>query len=298
MESDLLRAFVTVVETGSFTAAARTLNRTQSAVSLQIKRLEDRVGAPVLRRDTRNLAVTEAGGALLPYARRILRLQDEAAAALGAAGQAPTLRVGLTEEQAQAYLPNVIPAFSRQHPEVQLEVACDLSSRLVERIRNGDLDLALTIRNTQVSTGDVVAREGLSWVARESFVQDPNKPLPVAFGPEGDIYRAFAMAGMARLQRACRVVFVSTSPTGINLAVNAGMAATVKAGRAIPDTCRVLDDEPGMPALPPVDVEMHRASTAASGVGDSFVELLLTEIEASADVAVLPGARDVAGLQS
>jgi DNA-binding transcriptional LysR family regulator len=297
MDPELLRAFVSVAESRGFTAAARALNRTQSAVSLQIKRLEEQIGDSLFTRTSRSVELTGAGSALLPYARRILRLQDEAAAALGAAGQAPTLRVGLTEEQAQAYLPNVIPAFRARHPEVQLEVACDLSSRLVARIQNGDLDLALTIRNTQISTGDVVAREGLSWVAHTSFVQDPHKPLPVAFGPEGDIYRAFAMAGMARLQRACHLVFVSTSPTGINLAVNAGMAATVKAGRAVPETCRVLDDEAGMPALPPVDVELHRASTAST-VGDTFVELLLAEIEASADVAVLPGARDVAGLES
>lgn len=293
MDPELLRAFVAVVDAGGFTAAARTLHRTQSAVSLQIKRLESRVGEPVFRRDTRSVTLTEAGGALLPYARRILRLQDEAAAALDTVGRARSLRLGISDEQALAYLPRVIPAFAARHPEVHLEVVCDLSTRLIARMEDGELDLALTIRHGTLGTGEVVGREQLAWVARADFANVPEKPLPVAFSPEGCIYRAHALAGMTRLQRACRVVFVSPSPTGINLAVQAGMAATVKAARAVPAGCRILDGEPGIPALPPVDVELHRAPTAVSEVADSFIEMLLNEVAAAEDITMLPGAYEL-----
>jgi len=293
MDPELLRAFVAVVESGGFTAAARTLHRTQSAVSLQIKRLEDRVGEPLFRRDTRNVCLSDAGGALLPYARRILRLQDQAEAALHAVGRARSLRLGISDEQALAYLPQVIPRFTARHPDVQLEVVCDLSTRLVASLAEGNLDIALTIRHGSLGTGEVVGREQLAWVARADFVNEPDRPLPVAFSPEGCIYRAYALAGLTRLQRACRIVYVSPSPTGINLAVQTGLAATVKAARAVPEGCRVLDGEPGIPALPPADVELHRAPTAVSEMADTFIDMLLAEVGAAEEVTLLPGAYDL-----
>ena len=228
MEPDLLRAFVGVVEGGGFTAAARALNRTQSAVSLQIKRLEEQVGEPLFVRTTRRCELTSTGGALLPYARRILRLHDEAAAAVDAVTQKRSLRLGISDEHAIAFLPAVMPAFAAAFPEVQLEVQCDLSTRLVELLEGGELDLALTIRHGPTATGLIVAREQLCWVAAEDFTHHPLDPLPLALNPEGCIFRAHAFASLARIQRALRVVYVSSSPTGINLAVEAGMAATVK----------------------------------------------------------------------
>jgi len=296
LDPELLRAFVAVAESGGFTNAARALNRTQSAVSLQIKRLEDRIGEPLFTRTSRSVELTNKGGALLPYARRILRLQDEAAAAVNAITQSRLLRLGISDEQAAAYLPNVIPAFSAAFPDVQLEVQCDLSTRLVALMEEGALDLALTIRHGPTATGEVIGQERLVWVAREDFRQFPLKNLPLALNPEGCIYRAHALAALARIQRPWTITFVSSSPTGINLAVDAGMAATVKAARAVPPGCRVLDGEPGMPPLPPVEVELHRASTAFSEAADGFVRLLLQEVASAEDVSVLPAAAEIAGV--
>ncbi len=288
LDPELLRTFVSVAETGGFTSAARALNRTQSAVSLQIKRLEARVGDVLFRRTSRRVVPTRAAETLLPYARRILRLHDEAAAAVGAPGRGRSLRLGITEEQALVYLPNIIPRFNERFPGVQLNVECDLSTRLLARMEEGDLDLALTIRHGPVGKGEVLGRERLVWVAHEAFRNEPGEALPLAVNPAGCIYRSYALTALGRIQRPWRIAYVSSSPAGINLALEANMAVSVKAGRSVPGYCRVLDGEAGIPALPQVDVELHRSPTALSEVTDGFVDLLLGEIEAADEVAVLP----------
>jgi len=106
--------------------------------------------------------------------------------------------------------------------------------------------------------------------------------------PPGCIYRSYGLAALGQAQRSWRIVYVSASPTGINLALESGMAATIKAGRSVPEYCRVLDGEEGIPPLPQVDVELHRSPTALSELTDGFVDLLFNEIEAADDVAVLP----------
>lgn len=288
LDPELLRTFVSVAETGGFTSAARALNRTQSAVSLQIKRLEARVGDVLFRRTSRRVVPTRAAETLLPYARRILRLHDEAAAAVGAPGRGRSLRLGITEEQALVYLPNIIPRFNERFPGVQLNVECDLSTGLLARMEEGDLDLALTIRHGPVGKGEVLGRERLVWVAHEGFRNEPGEALPLAVNPAGCIYRSYALTALGRIQRPWRIAYVSSSPAGINLALEANMAVSVKAGRSVPGYCRVLDGEAGIPALPQVDVELHRSPTSLSEVTDGFVDLLLGEIEAADEVAVLP----------
>lgn len=288
LDPELLRTFVSVAETRGFTSAARALNRTQSAVSLQIKRLEDQVGEALFRRTSRQVTRTRAAEALLPYARRILHLHDEATAAVGSMGRGRSLRLGITEEQAMAYLPNVIPAFSERYPGVQLNVVCDLSTGLLERMEEGELDLALAIRHGPVGKGEVIGRERLVWVAHESFRNDPGQPLPLAVNPGGCIYRDYGLTALAGIQRAWRIAYVSASPMGINLALEANMAASIKAHRSVPEYCRVLDGEEGIPVLPQVDVELHRSPTALSEVTDGFVDLLLGELEAADEVALLP----------
>lgn len=294
MDPELLRAFVSVAESAGFTSAARALNRTQSAVSLQIKRLEEQLGDTLFTRTSRSVELTAAGGALLPYARRILRLQDEAEAAVTAVTGSRTLRIGISEEQAAFYLPGVIPAFAREHPDVRLEVVCDLSTRLVEHMQDGRLDLALTIRHEPTATGEVIGQERLVWVAGCDFPADPGPSVPLALNPTGCIFRAHAIAALARVQRPWSLVYTSASPTGMNLALEAGMALSVKARRSVPESCRIVDEEFGLPPLPPVDVELHRSATAVGEAAETFARLLVGAVTASAEVTAMPSAIEMA----
>jgi len=279
MNTELLLSFVAVAEHGGFSAAARALNRTQSAISLQIKRLEEQLGTPVFRRTSRKIELTPAGGTFLPYARRLLQLQDEAISAAAATEQAGPVRLGLSDEQAAAYLPTVLPAFTAKFPAVPVEVTCDLSPILIDRLQAGLLDLALAVRHGPTATGRVVAQQPLVWVAAADFCLDPGRPVPLAVNPESCVYRAQALAALSRSNRKWRVVYTSQSSTGINIAVALGMAVAVKAARSVPPGCRVLGAADGLPPLAPALIELHRAPTVFSRPAELLAQLVLEALD-------------------
>ena len=283
LSPELLRSFLAVAEAGSFSAAAKTVNLTQSAVSLHIKRLEQRLGRRLFARTSRSVRLTEEGGALVPYAKRLLRLQEAAEAAVGRIGAETTVRVGITDEQAQTYLPRVLPAFSAEFPEARVEIVCDLSPNLVARLGEGELDLALAIRHLDDPPGaEVLAIEDLVWAAGPGLDLTPETDLPLAFNPEGCTFRARALEALARRDRAWHIRYESQSPTGLNVAVAAGQALTVKVARRLPRGCLVPGPEAELPELPPAVVELHRAPTATTPAHEGFAALLSAAVQGEA----------------
>lgn len=272
---ELLRSFVAVAESGGFSRAAMAVNLTQSAVSLHVKRLEAQLGVRLFERTSRRVSLTAEGGALLPYARRLMQLQQAAQAAVGAAHVAPALRVGITDEQAEAYLPEVLPAFAARFPAAQLEIVCDLSPVLVRRLHAGELDLALAVRHGAEPAAEPVLIEDLVWIAAAGRPPPAARPLPLAVNPEGCTYRARALDALARIGRDWRVVYESRSPRAIDAAVAAGLGVSIKAARSVPDGCAVLETLPG---LPPAAVDLHRAPTAVRPEADGFADLLLAAV--------------------
>lgn len=279
---ELLRSFLAVAEAGSFSAAARSVNLTQSAVSLHIKRLEERLGRRLFERTSRSVALTSEGGALVPYARRLLRLQEAAEAAIGRIGAEQTVRVGITEEQARAYLPGVLPAFAARFPEARVEIVCDLSPNLVARIGEGELDLALAIRHLDdPPAAEVLAIEELVWVAGPGLNLSPESDLPLAFNPEGCAFRARALEALTRCDRPWHIRYESQSPTGLNVAVASGQALSVKVARRLPAGCFVPGPEAQLPELPPAVVELHASPAAMTPAHDGFGELLAEAVRAA-----------------
>ncbi len=278
LDLGLLATFVAVVDCGGFSAAGERLGLTQSAVSAQIKRLEIQAGTLLLARTSRQVSLTEAGGSLLPYARRIAHLQAAAEAALGRDSAPAAIRLGISEEQGSAYLPRVLPAFARRFPDARLALVCANSTALLQDFAEGQLDLALTIRHAGTEPGELVGREPLVWVGREDYRPDPETPLPLACFPEGCIFRALAQDALTQAGRAWRIACTSQSPVGINAAVAAGLAIAVKAPRAVPAGARVLHESDGLPRLPPAVVELHRAAPALTEAGEAFAELLLETV--------------------
>ena len=295
MDTDLLRAFVTVADCEGFSAAARILNRTQSAVSLQIKRLEDRMGESLFERSSRSVTLTPAGGRLLPYARRIISLQDEARQAIGRDRRGELIRLGITEEHASAQLPRLLPDFAASHPAVRLEIVCDISSALVQQFQDGLLDVVLSIRHEPTATGRLIGRERLVWVLHESCTPRAWDTLPLALNPEGCIFRAHAFAALGRAEQRWDVRYTSRSPTGINLAVESGLAVTVKTPRSVPAGCRTAGPDEGLPELGYVEVDLHRAPGHASDAFDAFCGALETTV---ADSRALESLTDQAGPES
>lgn len=232
LDMDLLRTLVAIADGGSFSGAAAQLGRTQSAISLQIKRLEELVGHPLLERTQGRVAgPTEEGRVLIDYGRRILRLNDEAYSCFAQPSLFGQLRLGLPEELMESTFPQVLAAFARACPRVQVSVRCDLSVRLNAALEAGELDLAIIKRvsaaHEMLEPGwRILRREPLVWLAGERSQPSAERPLPLALFHEGCVFRVTALAALAQAGLAWQVAFVGNSYTGIRHAVAAGLAIT------------------------------------------------------------------------
>lgn len=274
MDFDQLKAFVAVAETGGFSAAANVLNLTQSAVSAQIRRLEEQLNTRLFNRTSRSVALTEAGGTLLPYARRMLHMDEIARHAVIESQIAPALRFGITDEQADRYLPSLLQDFYDDFPDERVEITCDVSTVLLDKLKGGFLDLALVVRHGHEPGGVLMDTEPLVWTARHDFTLADNRPIPLACNPEGCVHRARAVEALTRHGHRWQVRYTSQSPAGVNAALLSGLAITVKAERSIPDGCKDIGSELGLPPLPPVSVDLHQAATAVSPAALRFAELV------------------------
>lgn len=283
MDTDLLRAFVAVAECEGFSAAARVLNRSQSAVSLQIQRLEDRVGDALFERTSRSVLLTNAGARMLPYARKMLRLQDEVERVMGAETPGELIRLGISEEQARAYLPELLPRFARLHPDVHIEVTCDMSGTLVAQFQEGLLDAVLAVRHSPTQTGQLLGGEPMVWVVKEGCSPRDweTLPLPLALNPEGCIFRAHAFAALGRANRRWEVRYTSASPSGVNVAVQSGLALTVKTPRSVPAGCRIVDKAEGLPSLGHVEIELHCLPGQLTEAFETFCSILIEVVTQS-----------------
>jgi len=261
LELDLLRAFVTVVETGSFTRAAALLGRTQPAVSLQIRRLEDQLRSPLLDRAGKGVAVTTEGAGLLPQARRLLRLNDEIVSTLGEGDLEGEVRFGAPEDVATMHLPGILGAFARSHPRIKLSVTCDYTANLLDQMSRGLLDLALIKREpVGPELGVRVWSEPLVWVALDPSILEA-APLPLIVAPAPDIYRKRALGALEAAGLAFRASFTSPSLAGQMAALRAGLGVGVLPAAMAPRDLTVLGDR-----LPPLsDSEIALVSTRGMG---------------------------------
>jgi len=281
LEPDLLRAFVLIAEGRSFTQAASLVGRTQSAVSMQMKRLEDILGQPVLSRSKGGtVELTPHGQYLLGRARQILALNDEVIATFRAPAVAGTVRLGTPDDYAFGYLPPVLKTFAESHPAVQVDVTCAASEELMGRLKQGALDLALVSAGVQPRGWPVVPlwKGPLVWVT--SIRQSPHRldPLPLAIAHEdprtakedGCCWSRAAVEALEQAGRRYRVAYTSSSLVGTHAPVLAGLAVTVSALSWLPDGLRVLGLEDGMPRLPDFGILLIKGPTARQPVTDAL----------------------------
>ncbi len=258
LDIDLLRAFVAVAETGSFTRAAGHLGRVQSAVSMQVKRLEEVAGQRLFDRSRRKVALSPDGEVLLGYARRMLALNQAALSDLGQAAVAGRVRLG-TADTAAYFLPGILARFAQALPRVQLEVRCDRSWHLLDALDAGELDLALVTQQGDRRGGRALRREPLVWASARGQTAHETDPLPLAVFAPGCAYRAAAMDALDRAGRAWRVAYSSTSVTGVQAAAVTGLAVGVLPQSALLKGMRVLGETDGLPPLPDYAITLHAA---------------------------------------
>ncbi len=279
IDADLLQAFVAVVDCGGFSRAGERLLRSQSTVSLQIKRLENHLGVTLLERTPRRVDLTGQGEIILDYARRILALNHELAQRVKEPELSGLVRLGAPEDFATSHLPRVLAHFSDNHPRVSLEVTCELTLDVIERFNAGGLDLALIKREpTGVQGGLRVWREPLVCVARDRTVVETEGSLPLAASPQPCVYRRRMTRALDAAGRPWRMAYTCGSLAGTHAAVRAGLGMTILPKEMVPSDLTILSkEELGLPDLRDTEMALMEApqlSTAAARLRDDIIREL------------------------
>lgn len=279
LPTDLLRTFITVIDSGGFTRAGELLGRSQPAISLQIKRLEGLIGDPLFKRNGRALVATDIGRMVLGYARQILALNDEVMARIDQPKVVGGIRLGIPNEFAGSFLPEILGKFAQAHPEITLEVGCDLSTNLLARLDDGEFDLVFALHDTPPDGNpDQNWPEELVWVGSPHHAAHLKSPLPLIVAPLGCIYRKRIIETLDQVGKPWRIAYSSPSFGGINAGVQAGLGVTVLARSTVTEGLRVLPEHHDLPRLGTVRVALHYPDRVVAPALGRLIEFMSAQL--------------------
>ena len=250
LDSELLRTFLAVAESGSFSKGAQRIFRSQSAVSLQIKQLEQVLGQTVFQRQARGVSLTPVGEQLCPAAEQVIGLLDETVGRLRSNPLQGSIRIGIPDEYGDSLLPGVIADFARRHPRVELSVRCSFSADFSEALARNEIDLAINAVESAGDNTEVLLREKTCWVTSKNHKAHEQNPLPVALFDRDCWWRDRALESLHASGKAFQTVFSSESVTGISAAVRAGVAVGMLGENSLRDDFRVLTAKDGFAPVP------------------------------------------------
>lgn len=270
IDTELLRSFVAIADHGGFTRAADVVNRTQSAISMQMKRLEDDVlERQLFERDGRQVRLTAEGQVLLGYARRILKLQGEVITTLRQPHMVGAVRIGTPDDYVMRFLPGILSRFAQAYPLVQVEVHCESSTQLLQR---QDLDLTIVTRKPGDEIGQLLRQDPLLWLEAPGFDVHEQRPLPLAMFNNDCFCRAWTCNALDAQEIDYRVAYTSPSLSAIMAVVSAGLAVTAQMQSVIPSDLRVLGEADGLPKLPQSSIVLLRNPHNVSPVSETLAE--------------------------
>src|SRR5579871_596360 len=283
----VLRTLLAAAEGGSFVAAARRVGRSESAVSLQLKRLEEQVGEPVFVRMGRQMLLTDAGARLVEYARRLLELNDEALSATAENPIEGTVRLGVPHDIAETWLPAVMAGFRRRHASATLKVIEGRSAALLSRLADNQIDLAVVFSATRPATALWSTHLPMVWIGRNDFSLKKNEPLQLAALDPPCFFRTAAIASLERADIDWSIGYTSTTLADLWSAVNLGLGVAVRTPAAVPACLTVLDRRHGLPDLPPFQVSLcvppvELKRPAVDGLRAILEESLAVSVDAAA----------------
>jgi DNA-binding transcriptional LysR family regulator len=285
LDVDQLRTFIAIVESGSFTKAADVVHKTQSAVSMQMKRLEERLERSIFARDGRASKLTEDGERLLDYARRIVRLNVEAVAAFTDAELSGRVRLGVPDDYVDRYLPEIMARFSRAYPGAELSVICEPTVDLVVRIDAGELDLAIATNCDSTRATEIFRRERLLWVTSNRHSIHIEERLPLALGRPSCSWRRMALEALEAIARPYRLLYSSSNAGAVAAAVLAGLAVSVLPESGLRPGMRVLNPADGFPELPSCRIGLLRNALERSALADALAEHIISSLDNLSEAA-------------
>jgi DNA-binding transcriptional LysR family regulator len=274
LEIDLLRCFVAVVDTGSFTLAGDIVGRTQSAVSQRVKRLEDLVQRQLFLRDSRDLSLTREGEILLGHARQMLTFNDATVRTLAPRGAQTRVRLGIADDFIPHHLAGLLEELRRSHPGLEVDVQTGMSCGLNRAFDAGEVDLVFAKKDGEAQRGRVIWREPLCWISGEDFSYEVGGPLPLVLLPPPCAYRAVAIDTLDKSGRAFRIACTAESIMGVQAAVECGMGVTVL-GRSFARSGLVsLSGRERLPILPYTELTLLGEERVSAQIAHTLVEAL------------------------
>ena len=284
LQIDWLKCFVAIVDAGSLSAAAPELHRSQSAVSMQLKKLESALACSLLVRGPRQNQLTPEGQRLLGYARRMLDLHAETQAVFHGNELTGRIRLGVPDDYAAKYLTPALKRFAPFHGSIEIELNCEQSTALIPRIESGDLDLALVSRE-HPRQGTFLFYEPMVWVGFPQFQVWRRDPLPIAVYEESSLARRSAVNCLGLQGRRYKVAYNSSNLAGQIAAVESGVAVAVLTQCSVPENLEILGSEHGLGPLEPMEVSVYRSqASSGSKAVDSLYNLLIKTLRQTAAV--------------
>ena len=277
LDLDQLRTFLLIAETGSFTKTADSVFRTQSAISMQIRRLEERIGNPLFSRDGRTLQLTPHGEKLLTYARRLLELNHETITSFRTDKLQANIRVGLPDLYLEHMVEDALHPIFRDYPAVETIIQCEPTDALIDHIRRGALDLALIVQPAGQKRSEVLNSSRFVWVTSAENSPHEEAVLPLAMNRPNCSWRKILTDALNTLQREYRIALSTTSTRSIAMAVRSGSAITILPENMVGSGMRILTEEDGFPKLPACSLSLIRAQ----GIHAPAIDLIAAAIKAS-----------------
>ena len=284
LDPENLKAFLFVAECGGFTRAAEQLNKTQAAVSQQIKRLEETLNVRLFDRHSRSVTLSPHGHLLIGYARKHMALHEETMTAFRNNDVKQTVRLGTPDDYATGFLPAFINRFSQNHPLAEIEVVCDTSGNLLEALDKREIDLALVTRSKGDTSGDLVRIEPVYWVGMPDGMAHKREVIPLALFNTDNMkcpFRYGSVSHLDEIERPYYVAYSSHSVAVLLSAIRTGLAISVLARSSIPSDLIALGEEDGLPKLPDIEIALHRRHGKKEKIidqlGDYIIEALAIE---------------------
>ena len=266
LDTDLLRTFLTVARYGNVTRGAAAVHRTQSAVSIQIKRLEERLGVALFRREPRGVSLTEAGERLRLAAERIVDDLDQTVRAFRDDPIGGLVRVGIPDEYGSDVLPTILGDFGARYPAVEIAVRCGFSAEFPTAVERGELDLAVFADDCGPDLSGVLIQDPMEWVASRPYQCRKEEAVPLALFDRSCSWRDMAIEALEGAGQPYRVAFTSESVAGIEAAVASGLAVGVLGRSTIGGAMQVLDEQHGFPRLPKSVLRLLRCAEGSPAI--------------------------------
>ncbi len=284
LDLTLLRAFIAVVDTGSVTAAARQLNRTQAAVSLQLKRLEELLDQPLFEREHKRLTVAASGERLYGEAQRLLAINDDIYDRMVTPSFEGEVRLGVPVDIIVTYVPSILRRFATTWPGVRVSLITKNSHDLLDDLAGGDIDLTMTTDLEAIGRCERLKIDDLVWVGTPGGMAHRRNPLPIAVGGKNCRFRPVAIDAVRTQGRDWRIVLQVANQDAVNATIAAGLCVGALLRESVPATLEILGADTGLPPLPAFHINLHMPRSGGSEIARELARHIRAEFASRSEL--------------